>query len=102
MNLSLGGIVKGVTTGLETLVETGNPCIAAGAGALACFSGSGAARAGAPVQTFDPLLDQMSAELNSGGAAPVHSYMQLAGLDANGKPTQNDAYGGVTDADLVY
>jgi hypothetical protein len=54
MHLNLGGIVKGITTGLETLVETGNPAIAAGAGAVACFSGNGAAAS--------PLLQELSAE----------------------------------------
>lgn len=66
MHLSLGGIVKGITTGLETLVETGNPYIAAGAGAVACFSdnggSNGAAASGSPVPTFSPLLDELSAE----------------------------------------
>lgn len=66
MHLSLGGIVKGITTGLETLAETGNPAIAAGAGAVACLTDNGNSGAGttsnAPVQTFNPLLDQLSAE----------------------------------------
>lgn len=69
MHLSLGGIVKGVTTGLETLVETGNPYIAAGAGAIACFSSSGSpqsANAGSSSSSFapqlSPLLDEMQAE----------------------------------------
>lgn len=64
MHLSLGGIVKGITTGLETLAETGNPFIAAGAGAVACLTdkGSGTGASGSPVQTFSPLLDQLSAE----------------------------------------
>lgn len=59
MHLSLGGIVKGLTTGLETLAETGNPFIAAGAGAVACLTdnGNGASSAGG-----GPLLDQLSAE----------------------------------------
>jgi len=60
MNLSLGGIVKGVTTGLETLVETGNPVVAAGAGALACVAGGGNASAGTPMQS--PLLQELAAE----------------------------------------
>lgn len=60
MHLSLGGIVKGLTTGLETLAETGNPFIAAGAGAVACLTdkGDGAGSNGAG----SPLLDQLSAE----------------------------------------
>lgn len=68
MHLSLGGIVKGITTGLETLAETGNPAIAAGAGAVACLTDNGssstASGAASPtsVQTFNPLLDQLSAE----------------------------------------
>lgn len=51
MHLGLGSIVKGITTGLETLVETGNPLVAAGAGAVACFSGNGS-----------PLLEGLRAE----------------------------------------
>jgi hypothetical protein len=60
MNLSLRGIVKGVTTGLETLVETGNPVIAAGAGA-ACLLTSPASPS-SPIPTFSPMLDALSAE----------------------------------------
>ncbi len=80
MHLSLGGLVKGVETGLTTLVETGNPLIAAGAGAVACVSGNG--NSGAPgasnqnLQTFDPLLDSMSAELNPGATPTTYSYAQ--------------------------
>ena len=64
MHLNLGGIVKGITTGLETLVETGNPIAAAGAGAVACFSGSDCSGAQAPQQNpqFDPLFEEMRAE----------------------------------------
>lgn len=62
MHLSLGGIVKGITTGLETLAETGNPMIAAGAGAVACLTDKGA-NAAAPQDNL--LLAQMSAELPS-------------------------------------
>lgn len=105
MNLSLGGIVKGVETGLTALVETGNPLVAAGVGAATCLVGNGnSGAAGAPnqnVQTFDPLLDSMSAELNPGSTPTTYSYAQLAGIDANGNSTQSDSYGGVTDADLV-
>jgi hypothetical protein len=60
MHLSLGGIVKGITSGLETLVETGNPVIAAGAGAMTCFAGNGAANARASAQS--PLLQELAAE----------------------------------------
>jgi hypothetical protein len=102
MGFSLGGIVKGITTGLETLVETGNPYIAAGAGAIACFSGnSSSAKTGAPVQTFSPLLDEMSAELNPGNPSKTYSYTQLAGLDANGNATKSHPYGDASVADLV-
>ncbi len=103
MNLSLGGIVKGITTGLETLVETGNPAIAAGAGAVACLAGNGGSgnTQSQSVPTFDPLLDEMSASLNPGSSQNVYSYAQLAGLNSNGQPTQSDPYGGVTEADLV-
>jgi hypothetical protein len=102
MHLSLGGIVKGITTGLETLVETGNPYIAAGAGAIACFSGSGGpSQSGAQVPTFSPLLDEMSAELNPGSASNTYSYMHLAGRDANGNAVQSNPYGNVSIADLV-
>jgi hypothetical protein len=102
MHLSLGGIVKGITTGLETLVETGNPYIAAGAGAVACFSGNGGSQqSNAAVPTFSPLLDEMSAELNPGSPSNTYSYMQLAGRDANGNSVQNNPYGNVNVADLV-
>jgi hypothetical protein len=107
MHLSLGGIVKGIETGLTTLAETGNPYIAAGAGVVSCVTdngnggGTNGAAANANVQTFNPLLDSMSAELNQGSTSNVYSYAQLAGLDANGNSTQSDPYGGVTDADLV-
>jgi hypothetical protein len=60
MNLSLGGIVKGVTTGLETLVETGNPVVAAGAGAIACVAAGGSSPANASAQP--PLLQELAAE----------------------------------------
>ena len=55
----------------------------------------------APVQTFNPLLDQLSAELDPGSPGAAYSYMQLAGLNSNGTPVKSDPYGGVTDADLV-
>jgi hypothetical protein len=105
MHLSLGGIVKGIETGLTTFAETGNPYIAAGAGAISCFTdnsgGSNASASNANVQTFNPLLDSLSAELNPGSTPNVYSYAQLAGMDANGNSTQADPYGGVSDADLV-
>lgn len=64
MHLNLGGIVKGITTGLETLVETGNPIAAAGAGAVACFSGGNCSGAQAPQldPQFNPLFEEMRAE----------------------------------------
>lgn len=101
MHLSLGGLIKGVTSGLETLVETGNPAIAAGAGALGFLSGNSGQSPAGPVQTFDPLLDEMSANLNPGTPSNTYSYAQLAGTDAQGKSRQNDPYGGVSLADLV-
>lgn len=39
MGLNLGGIVSGLASGLTTLVETGNPYIAAGVGTLSAFGG---------------------------------------------------------------
>ena len=65
MHLSLGGLVKGVTTGLETLVETGNPYIAAGAGAVAFLSSGGSSPASgstAAPSSYNPLLAELSAE----------------------------------------
>jgi hypothetical protein len=68
MHLSLGGIVKGITTGLTTLAETGNPVIAAGAGAISCLASSNAS-ANAPANTapaasplLSPLLEELQAE----------------------------------------
>lgn len=61
MHINLGGIVKGITTGLETLAETGNPAIAAGAGAVACFAGGGNAQAASQAPQ-NQLLAEMSAE----------------------------------------
>jgi hypothetical protein len=68
MHLSLGGIVKGITTGLTTLAETGNPVIAAGAGAVSCLAASNSS-ASAPAGTspaaspmLAPLLEEMQAE----------------------------------------
>lgn len=43
MGLNLGGIFSGVASGLTTLVETGNPYVAAGVGAISAFSGTTAA-----------------------------------------------------------
>lgn len=64
MHLSLGGIVKGITTGLTTLVETGNPIIAAGAGAISCLTsnGAGSSPTAAPLPMMSPLLDELRAE----------------------------------------
>ena len=62
MHISLGGIVKGVTTGLETLVETGNPAIAAGAGAVACLTDKGDASGNAQGASQNQLLAELSAE----------------------------------------
>lgn len=68
MHLSLGSIVKGITTGLTTLAETGNPVIAAGAGAVSCIAASNAP-ANAPANTspatspmLNPLLEELHAE----------------------------------------
>ena len=65
MHLSLGGIVKGITTGLETLAETGNPIVAAGAGAVACLTDNGSAtpaQTSSPSSSFNPLLEQLRAD----------------------------------------
>jgi hypothetical protein len=65
MHLSLGGIVKGITTGLTTLVETGNPIIAAGAGAVSCLTDNGNAGATASIAAsplMSPMLEEMRAE----------------------------------------
>ena len=85
MGFSLGNIVKGVVTGVETLAETGNPFVAAGAGAVTAFSGS------------DPLLDEMSGNLNAGSPPQIYSYMQLAGLDSNGNSQQSADFGSIVD-----
>ena len=61
MHINLGGIVKGITTGLETLAETGNPAIAAGAGAVACLTDKGNA-ASPPQAPQSQLLAELSAE----------------------------------------
>lgn len=88
MHLSLGGIVKGITTGLETLAETGNPFIAAGAGAVACLSdNAGSASSaggglGSQIPTFSPLLDQLSAE-NPTLQQNVNSLSSFAQQHAN-------------------
>lgn len=89
MHLSLGGIVKGITTGLETLAETGNPAIAAGAGAVAFLTDNGnssgstsAGTSGASVQTFNPLLDQLSAE-NPAEQQNVNALSSFAAQHAN-------------------
>ncbi|HET9095721.1 MAG TPA: hypothetical protein VFN37_03580 [Candidatus Baltobacteraceae bacterium] len=84
MHLSLGGIVKGITTGLETLAETGNPFIAAGAGAVACLTDNGSTGVGTGPQipTFSPLLDQLSAE-NPALQQNVNSLSTFAQQHAN-------------------
>ena len=81
VGFSLVNIVKGLVTGVETLAETGNPIAAAGAGAAAAFSGGST-----PVQTFDPLLDEMSGNLNAGSAPQIYSFSQLAGRSAGADP----------------
>jgi hypothetical protein len=65
MHLSLGGIVKGITTGLETLAETGNPFIAAGAGAVACLSDKSGGQQSSPSSVYSPLLDELSANTSA-------------------------------------
>jgi hypothetical protein len=85
MGFSLGNIFKGVVAGVETLVTTANPIAAAGAGAAAAFSGS--TTSSAPVQTFDPTLDELSANLNPGSPPQIYSYSQLAGINNNGQST---------------
>ena len=85
MHLSLGGIVKGITTGLETLAETGNPFIAAGAGAVACLTDNGSSTGGGTgpqIPTFSPLLDQLSAE-NPALQQNVNSLSAFAQQHAN-------------------
>ena len=57
--------MKGITTGLETLAETGNPIVAAGAGAVACLTDNGSAapaQASSPSPSFNPLLEQLRAD----------------------------------------
>ena len=99
MGLSLGNIVKGAVTGLETLLETGNPIAAAGAGAISAFGGG----CGGPIPTFNPLLDEMSGNLNPGSRAQVYSYSQLAGLEKNGQSPRGASpdLGSVVDGDDV-
>ena len=77
MHLSLGGIVKGITTGLETLVETGNPAIAAGAGAVA-FLGNGTQT---PALSESPLLQELQAEnpFEQQNVNALSSYADLIG-----------------------
>lgn len=84
MHLSLGGIVKGITTGLETLAETGNPIVAAGAGAVACLTDNGnAAQAQTPSSpsSFNPLLEQLRAD-NPFERQHVNALADYAGLVA--------------------
>lgn len=86
MHLSLGGIVKGITTGLETLVETGNPAIAAGAGAVAFLNGGGTSNANAPAASpspfsESPLLQELQAEnpFEQQNVNQLSSYADLIG-----------------------
>lgn len=74
MHLSLGGIVKGITTGLETLVETGNPAIAAGAGAVAFLGSSGNSNQ-------SPILQELQAEspFEQRNVNQLSSYADLIG-----------------------
>ena len=85
MHLSLGGIVKGITTGLETLAETGNPAIAAGAGAVACLTDKGTSANG----NSHPLLDQLSAE-NPLEQQNVNALSSFAAQHANDLATLID------------
>src|SRR5581483_11460466 len=87
MGFSLGNLVKGIVRGVETLALTANPIAAAGIGALTALGAEGGAGA-PPLPTFDPLLDEMSANLNAGSPASTYSYRQAAGLDANGRSTR--------------
>lgn len=77
MHLSLGGIVKGITTGLETLVETGNPAIAAGAGAVAFLGNSPQT----PALSENPLLQELQAEnpFEQQNVNALSSYADLIG-----------------------
>ena len=96
MGFSLGNIVKGVVSGVETLAETGNPFVAAGAGAVTAFS----APSSTPAPTFDPLLDEMSGDLNAGSQPQIYSYMQLAGMDSNGNSQHGADFGSIVDGDM--
>ena len=99
MGFSIGNIIKGVVGGAEALAETANPAIAIGAAAIGGLLGGGSNSAALP--TFDPLLDEMSANLNAGSQPRTYSYMQLAGLDANGNSTngQRPDLGSIVDGD---
>jgi hypothetical protein len=88
MGFSLGNIVKGVVSGLETLAQASSP-IAMAAGAVCALTGG--LPSGAPVQTFDPLLDDLSGELNPGSTPQIYSYSQIAGLNSNGQSTNGHA-----------
>jgi len=85
MGFSLGNLVKGIVRGVEALALTANPIAAAGIGALTAL---GSGRSAAPMPTFDPLLDEMSANLNAGSSTNTYSYRQVAGLDASGRSTR--------------
>lgn len=90
MHLSLGGIVKGITTGLETLAETGNPYIAAGAGAVACLTDKDGSNTAASQD--NPLLAQMNAELPS-----EQQHVNALSSFAQNQPD----FGSLVDPDLV-
>ena len=90
MHLSLGGIVKGITTGLETLAETGNPFVAAGAGAIACLTDKEGSNGAASQE--NPLLAQMSAELPS----DRHNVNALSSF-----AQKHTDFGSIVDPDLV-
>ncbi len=98
MGFSLGNILKGAVSGVETLVETGNPLAAAGAAAVTAVSGGSSGGSG---PTFDPLLDEMSASLNPGSPPQLYSYSQIAGLDGNGNSTRGQvpSLGSIVDGD---
>lgn len=98
MGFNIGSIVKGVVSGVETLAETANPVLAAGAGAAALLGSGSPGAASSPLQTFDPLLDEMSGSLNPGSPPQLYSYNQLAGVDGNGNSTSGQHQ---SPADLV-
>jgi hypothetical protein len=92
MGFSLGSIFNGIVSGVESLVETGNP-IAAGAGAIATMAGGGTTT---PQATYDPLLDQMSGDLNPGNPPQIYSYSQVSGQSSKGA---NPDFGSIISGD---